>query len=129
TVAESIGVEDRGAYYEEAGALRDMVENHMMQLLSLACMEPPVAFDANAVRDEKAKVIRAIRPIPRDEVDQFTVRGQYGPGSIAGAQVPGYRQEKGVDPNSNVETYVALKLLVDNWRWAGVPNYLRHGKR
>jgi glucose-6-phosphate 1-dehydrogenase len=129
TVAETLGLEGRGDYYEEAGALRDMVENHMMQLLSLACMEPPVAFDGNDVRDEKAKVIRSIRPIARDHVDEFTVRGQYGPGSIAGQPVPGYRQEGGVNPRSKVETYVALKFFIDNWRWAGVPFYLRHGKR
>jgi glucose-6-phosphate 1-dehydrogenase len=124
-----LGLDGRGDYYEESGAMRDMVENHMMQLLSLACMEPPVAFSANAVRDEKAKVLHSIRPISRDEVDQFTVRGQYGPGSIAGKNVPGYRQEEGVDPNSKVETFVALKFFVDNWRWAEVPFYLRHGKR
>jgi glucose-6-phosphate 1-dehydrogenase len=129
TVAEDLGLDGRGDYYEEAGALRDMVENHMMQLLSLACMEPPVAFDANAVRDEKSKVIRSIRPIPRSQTDEFTVRGQYGPGSIGGKDVPGYRQEDGVDPKSNTETYVALKFFIDNWRWAGVPFYLRHGKR
>jgi glucose-6-phosphate 1-dehydrogenase len=129
TAAESLGIEGRGGYYEEAGALRDVVENHVMQLLALACMEPPVAFDANAVRDEKAKVIRSIRPVHRDEVDKFTVRGQYGPGAIGGQPVPGYRQEEGVDPHSNVETYVALKFFVDNWRWADVPFYLRHGKR
>ncbi|HTE83115.1 MAG TPA: glucose-6-phosphate dehydrogenase, partial [Dehalococcoidia bacterium] len=129
TVAEDLGLDGRGGYYEEAGALRDMVENHMMQLLSLACMEPPVTFDANAIRDEKAKVVRSIRPIQRDQTGGLTVRGQYGPGSIGGKAVPGYRQEDGVDPKSNVETYVALKFFIDNWRWAGVPFYLRHGKR
>jgi glucose-6-phosphate 1-dehydrogenase len=129
TVAESLGLDGRGDYYEEAGALRDMVENHMMQLLSLACMEPPVSYDANAVRDEKAKVLRSIRPIRPNQTNELTVRGQYGPGAIGGKDVLGYRQEDGVDANSNVETYVALKLVIDNWRWADVPIYLRHGKR
>jgi glucose-6-phosphate 1-dehydrogenase len=128
-VAESLGVEGRGPYYEESGALRDMVANHMLQVLSLVGMEPPVALDANAVRDEKVKVLRAIQPLNTAEVARRTVRGQYGPGAIAGRPVPGYRQEERVDPNSTTETFVALKLLVDNWRWAGVPFYLRHGKR
>ncbi len=129
TVAESLGVEGRGGYYEEAGALRDMAENHMMQLLALAAMEPPVAYDAGAVRDEKAKVIRSIQPIRANQVNRLTVRGQYGPGTIGGKPVPGYRQEQGVNSNSNVETYVAFQFFIDNWRWAGVPFYLRHGKR
>ena len=128
TVAESIGVEGRGGYYEEAGALRDMVENHMMQLLSLVGMEPPVGFDGTAIRDEKAKVVRSIRAIPADAVGRLTVRGQYGPGFVAGEAIPGYREETGVDPKSSVETFVALKLAIDNWRWSGVPFYLRHGK-
>jgi glucose-6-phosphate 1-dehydrogenase len=128
TVAESIGIEGRGGYYEEAGALRDMVENHMMQLLSLVCMEPPVAFDAGSVRDEKAKVVRSIRPIDPDELLSSTVRGQYGDGWIGDEHVPGYRQEAGVAPDSTVETFVALKFFIENWRWAGVPFYLRHGK-
>ncbi|MBX6340889.1 MAG: glucose-6-phosphate dehydrogenase [Thermomicrobiaceae bacterium] len=129
TVAESIGVENRGGYYDQTGALRDMVQNHMLQLLSVIAMEPPIAFEADAVRDEKVKVLHAIRPIPPDRVGEFTVRGQYGPGWVAGQAVPGYRQEPRVDPNSITETYVALKLYVDNWRWAGVPFYLRTGKR
>jgi len=129
TVAESLGVEDRGPYYEESGALRDMVANHMLQVLSLIAMEPPVALDADAVRDEKVKVLRAIHPLNTAEVARRTVRGQYGPGAIDGATVPGYRQESRVDPRSYTETFVALKLLIDNWRWAGVPFYLRHGKR
>jgi glucose-6-phosphate 1-dehydrogenase len=129
TVAESIGVEGRGPYYEESGALRDMVANHMLQVLSLVAMEPPVALDSTAVRDEKVKVLRAIQPLSPAEVARRTVRGQYGPGAIGGEPVPGYRQEERVAPDSNTETFVALKLIVDNWRWAGVPFYLRHGKR
>jgi glucose-6-phosphate 1-dehydrogenase len=129
TVAETLGVEGRGPYYEESGALRDMVANHMLQVLSLVAMEPPVALDATAVRDEKVKVLRAIHPMSPAEVARRTVRGQYGPGAIDGQPVPGFRQEERVTPDSTVETYVALKLLVDNWRWAGVPFYLRHGKR
>lgn len=129
TVSESLGVEGRGAYYEEAGALRDMIQNHLLQLLCLVAMEPPVTFDANPVRDEKTKVLRAIRPIEREGVDQVAVRGQYGPGWVEGARVPGYREEAGVAADSRSETYAALKLLVDNWRWAGVPFYLRTGKR
>jgi glucose-6-phosphate 1-dehydrogenase len=129
TVAESIGIEDRGGYYDRAGALRDMVQNHMLQLLSVIAMEPPIAFEADPVRDEKVKALRAIRPIRPEEVDEVTVRGQYGPGFIGGQPVPGYRQEPKVDPNSQTETYVALKLFIDNWRWADVPFYLRTGKR
>ncbi len=129
TVAESLGVEGRGAYYEEAGALRDMIQNHILQLLCLVAMEPPVSFDADPVRDEKTKVLRAIRPIRPDGVDQVAVRGQYGPGFLEGHRVPGYRDEKGVTPDSRTETFAALKLFIDNWRWAGVPFYLRTGKR
>jgi glucose-6-phosphate 1-dehydrogenase len=129
TVAETLGVETRGAYYEEAGALRDMVQNHLLQLLCLIGMEPPVTFDAAPVRDEKNKVLRAIRPIDPKRLDEVAVRGQYGPGFVGGRLVPGYRQEKGVSPTSTTETYVALRLLVDNWRWAGVPFFLRTGKR
>ncbi len=128
TVAENIGVGTRGGYYDHSGALRDMVQNHMMQLLALVAMEPPVAYDANAVRDEKVKVFRAIRPIPPDLVPTMTARGQYGAGNIAGEAIEGYREVEGVDPNSRTETYVALKLMVENWRWAGVPFYLRTGK-
>ena len=129
TVAETLGVENRGAYYEEAGALRDMVQNHLLQLLCLIAMEPPVTFDAGPVRDEKNKVLQAIHPIDPKGVDEVAVRGQYGPGFVNGRPAPGYRQEKGVTENSITETYVALRLQVDNWRWAGVPFYLRTGKR
>ncbi|HEV8643228.1 MAG TPA: glucose-6-phosphate dehydrogenase [Methylomirabilota bacterium] len=129
TVAESIGVETRGAYYEEAGALRDMVQNHLLQLLCLIAMEPPVTFDAAPVRDEKNKVLQAIRPIDRTQVAEVALRGQYGPGFVEGKHVVGYREEKGVARDSRTETYAALKLFVDNWRWAGVPFYLRTGKR
>ncbi len=129
TVGESIGVENRGAYYEEAGALRDMIQNHLLQLLCLVAMEPPVTFDAGPVRDEKTKVMQALRPIAADEVDRLAVRGQYGPGFVDGQRVVGYRQEKGVSAESIAETYAALRLEVDNWRWAGVPFYLRTGKR
>jgi glucose-6-phosphate 1-dehydrogenase len=129
TVAESIGVETRGAYYEEAGALRDMMQNHLLQLLCLIAMEPPVTFDAGPVHDEKKKVMQAIRPIDARKIDEVALRGQYGPGFGGGKPVPGYRQEKGVAPDSRTETYAALRLVVDNWRWAGVPFYLRTGKR
>ncbi len=128
-VAESVGVQGRGAYYDRTGALRDMVQNHMVQLLSLMAMEPPVTFEADAVRNEKVKVLRALRVPALDEVPRVTVRGQYGPGSIGAGPVPGYRQEPRVAPGSLTETYVALRLFVDNWRWADVPFYLRTGKR
>jgi glucose-6-phosphate 1-dehydrogenase len=129
TVSESIGMEGRGRYYDEAGALRDMVQNHLMQLLSLVAMEPPVAFDADAVRGEKVKVLHAVRPMHAADVNRLTVRGQYGPGSVGAEDVPGYRQEPGVAPDSQTETYVAMKLLIDSWRWADTPFYLRVGKR
>ncbi|MBI1885968.1 MAG: glucose-6-phosphate dehydrogenase [Chloroflexi bacterium] len=129
SAAESIGVGNRAGYYEEAGALRDMVQNHMLQLLALVAMEPPIAFSADAVHNEKVKVLQAIRPVSGEEVPGSTIRGQYGPGWVDGREVLGYRQEEGVDPNSSTETYVALKLLIDNWRWADVPFYLRTGKR
>ncbi len=129
TVAESVGVEARAGFYDQTGALRDMVQNHMMQLLSLMAMEPPVALEADAVRDEKVKVLRAIKRLTPAEIPKVVVRGQYGPGAINGRPVPGYRQEPGVAPNSTTETYVAMKLEIDNWRWAGVPFYLRTGKR
>ena len=129
TLGETIGVESRGSYYEEAGALRDMIQNHILQLLCLVAMEPPVTFDSDPVRDEKTKVMRAIRPIAPKDVDAIAVRGQYGPGYVEGRRVRGYREETGVSPASITETYAALKLLVDNWRWAGVPFYLRTGKR
>jgi glucose-6-phosphate 1-dehydrogenase len=128
TVAEIIGVETRGAYYEEAGALRDMMQNHLLQLLCLIALEPPVTFDPGPVHDEKSKVMRAIRPIDPRKVDEVALRGQYGPGFVGSKPVPGYRQEKGIAPDSKTETYAALRLQVDNWRWAGVPFYLRTGK-
>jgi glucose-6-phosphate 1-dehydrogenase len=127
--AETVGVEGRAGFYEETGALRDMVANHLLQLLALTAMEPPVAFDADSVRQQKVQVLKAVRPMTMDEVAQRTLRGQYGPGQIDGKPVPGYRQEPGVKPDSNTETFVALKLFVDNWRWAGVPFHIRTGKR
>ncbi|MFL6198490.1 MAG: glucose-6-phosphate dehydrogenase [Thermoanaerobaculia bacterium] len=129
TVAEAVGVEGRGSYYEEAGALRDMVQNHMFQLLALTAMEPPTSFAPNAVRDERVKVLCAIKPFDPEDVLHFTVRGQYGEGELEGKRVPGYRQEPNVKPDSAVETFVAIELFVENWRWAGVPFYLRTGKR
>ncbi|MCC6443606.1 MAG: glucose-6-phosphate dehydrogenase [Armatimonadetes bacterium] len=129
TVAEAVGVEHRGGYYEHTGALRDMVQNHLLQLLCLTAMEPPVAFDADEIRSKKADVLRAIRPIRHEDVHLYTARGQYGPGWISGQQAAGYRQEPEVAPDSRTETFAALKLLVDNWRWQGVPFYLRTGKR
>jgi glucose-6-phosphate 1-dehydrogenase len=129
TVAESLGVEDRGAFYEETGAARDVLQNHLLQLLSLVAMEPPAAFAADPLRDEKVKVLRSIPAPPRGRVARDVVRGQYGPGWVEGVAVPGYRQEPEVDPESETETFVACRLEVDNWRWSGVPFYLRHGKR
>ena len=128
TVSEKIGVGDRGGYYEEAGALRDMVQNHMLQVLSLIAMEPPVSLAAESVRDEKVKLLKSIRALTPDDVAKQVVRGQYFAGAVDGKPVPGYRQEPKVKPDSNVETYVALKFLIDNWRWSGVPFYLRTGK-
>jgi glucose-6-phosphate 1-dehydrogenase len=129
TVAEELGVEGRGGYYEGAGELRDIVQNHELQLLTLVAMEPPVSFDQGSVRDEKVKVLRAVCPIAGEEVDRDAVRGQYGPGWVQGSKVLGYRQEPSVDPHSRTETFAALKLIIDNWRWAGVPFFLRAGKR
>jgi len=129
TVAEELGVENRGAYYDHAGALRDIIQNHALQLLTLVAMEAPVAFEAGAVRDEKVKVLRAIGPLEGEDVDRRTVRGQYTAGWIKGERAPGYREEPNVDESSQTETYAALKLSVDNWRWAGVPFYVRTGKR
>ena len=125
TVAESIGVENRAGYYEQAGIIRDMFQNHMMQMLALVAMEPPASFDADRYRDEKAKLLRAIRPIDPDRTGANTVRAQYGSGQTG----PAYREERGVAANSPVETYAAMKLFVDNWRWNGVPFYLRSGKK
>jgi glucose-6-phosphate 1-dehydrogenase len=129
TVAEAVGVEHRGGYYEHAGALRDMVQNHLMQLLCLVAMEPMVSFDADEIRNKKVDVLHAGRPIHRDAVPQSAVRGQYGPGFTAGKKVPGYREEDSVAPDSQTETFAALKLFIDNWRWQDVPFYLRTGKR
>ena len=129
TVAETVGVEQRGNYYEEAGTLRDMVPNHIFQLISLTAMEPPISFEANAVRDEQAKILRAIQPPSPEEVLTRTVRGQYGEGTVNGQRMPAYRAEPKVAPDSRTETFVALKLSIDNWRWADVPFYLRTGKR
>ncbi|MBS0620472.1 MAG: glucose-6-phosphate dehydrogenase [Verrucomicrobia bacterium] len=129
TVAEDIGIGSRGAFWEEAGMLRDIVQNHMMQLLSLIAMEPPVSLSASAIHDEKAKLLQAIRPLEPDDFSHSVVRGQYGMGYIGGKEVTSYREEKNVSPTSNMETYMALRLFIDNWRWAGVPFYLRGGKR
>jgi glucose-6-phosphate 1-dehydrogenase len=128
TVSEKIGVGGRGGYYEEAGAMRDMVQNHMLQVLSLVTMEPPVSLEAESIRDEKVKLLKSIRSLRPEEFAKQVVRGQYFAGAVDGEQRPGYRQETKVKPDSNVETYVALKLFVDNWRWSGVPFYLRTGK-
>jgi glucose-6-phosphate 1-dehydrogenase len=128
TVAETVGVEGRGSYYEEAGALRDMVQNHMFQLLAFTAMEPPISFAADVVRDERVKVLSAIRPLSHEDVLRSAVRGQYGEGAIDGEHTPAYRAEPGVSPASATETFVALELFIDNWRWADVPFYLRTGK-
>ena len=128
-VAETVGAEDRGNYYDKAGVLRDMIQNHMFQLLALVAMEPPSSFAADAVRDEKVKVLKSIRPMLPEQVLRDTVRGQYGPGETNGERAAGYRQEPKVSPTSSTETYAAVKLQVENWRWAGVPFYLRSGKR
>jgi glucose-6-phosphate 1-dehydrogenase len=128
TVSEKPGVGERGGYYEEAGAIRDMVQNHLLQVLALIAMEPPVSLEAEAVRDEKVKLLKSIRALSPADVAKQVVRGQYFAGSVDGQMRPGYRQETKVQPNSNVETFVALKLFVDNWRWSDVPFYLRTGK-
>ena len=128
TVSEQFGVGQRGGYYEEAGALRDMVQNHLLQILSLIAMEPPVSLRAESIRDEKVKLLQSIHPMNADEVARQVVRGQYFAGMVEGQTRPGYRQESKVKADSNVETYVALKLFIDNWRWSGVPFYLRTGK-
>lgn len=129
TVAEEVGVEDRGGYYEGSGALRDMIQNHLLQLLCMVAMEPPVTFEAEEIRNRKVDVLHAVQRYSREEVPKYAVRGQYGPGWMKGTQVPGYRQEEGVAPNSSTETYAAVKFFLDNWRWKGVPFYLRTGKR
>jgi glucose-6-phosphate 1-dehydrogenase len=129
TVAETIGVEERAGYYEQAGAMRDIVQNHLLQLLALVAMEPPAAFDDKAVRDEKVKILRALRSIRPEGLSTHAVRGQYGRGFVEGVAVPAYREERGVAGDSRTETYVALKCFVDNWRWEGTPFYMRTGKR
>ena len=129
TVAESIGIEGRGNYYDQAGTLRDMVQNHIFQFMTLMAMEPPVAFEASSVHDEKVKVLRALRELPLQDVERFAVRGQYAAGFHQGQPVPGYLGETGVSESSRTETYVALKLFIDNFRWGGVPFYIRAGKR
>jgi glucose-6-phosphate 1-dehydrogenase len=129
TAAETLGVERRGGFYETAGALRDMIQSHVLQLTSLVAVEPPASFDATAVRNEKLKVLQSIRPYNLEMVAQSVVRGQYAPGNVDGKKLAGYRDEPGVNSNSRTETFVAMKVLIDNWRWAGVPFYLRTGKR
>jgi len=129
TMAETLGVENRAAYYEEAGCLRDMLQNHMFSLLSLVAMEPPISLEPEEIRDEKAKLLKAVKPIDPERLNELAVRGQYGPGFISGQPVPGYRNEEKVNLKSNTETYAALKLFIDNWRWADVPFYVRSGKR
>lgn len=129
SVAEHGGVEDRGGYYEGSGALRDMIQNHLLQILCMIAMEPPITFQAEEIRNRKVDVLRAVRRIAPEDVSKYAVRGQYGQGSIEGKEVPGYRQEAGVDPRSNTETYAAVKFYLDNWRWQGVPFFLRTGKR
>ncbi|MEB1805937.1 MAG: glucose-6-phosphate dehydrogenase [Bacillaceae bacterium] len=129
TSSETLGVEDRGGYYEKSGALRDMVQNHMLQMVSLLAMDPPLRLTPEEIRSEKIKVLRALRPIPHEKVSDYFVRAQYGPGEIDGNEVAGYRSESNVDPESYTETYVAGKLVIDSHRWAGVPFYIRTGKR
>lgn len=129
SVSEQLGVSGRGGYYDDAGALRDMMQNHILQLLCLIAMEAPTNFNADEIRNRKVDVLRAIRRIKREDVSHQAARGQYGKGWMEGNEVPGYREEEGVDPHSNTETFAALKLFIDNWRWQGVPFYLRTGKR
>ncbi|MCJ8209225.1 glucose-6-phosphate dehydrogenase [Mucilaginibacter sp. RS28] len=129
TVAEQVGVEERGGYYEGAGALKDMIQNHLLQLVCMIAMEPPVSFEAEEIRNRKIDVLRAVHRIRQDEVHFNAVRGQYGGGWMQGEKVPGYREEQGVDPHSNTETFAAVKFYIDNWRWQDVPFYLRTGKR
>lgn len=128
TAAESIGVENRGGYYDTSGALRDMVQNHLFQLLSLTAMEPPSVISSEAIRNEKLKVFQALRPLSQEDIETNVIRGQYTASKVKGEKQLGYREENGVDPNSRTETYVALKIFIDNWRWDGVPFYIRTGK-
>ncbi|GAE47222.1 glucose-6-phosphate 1-dehydrogenase [Mesobacillus boroniphilus JCM 21738] len=129
TSSETLGVEERGRYYEKSGALRDMVQNHMLQMVSLLAMEPPIKLTTDEIRSEKVRVFRALRPVKGEEVNEYFVRGQYDQGSMNETDVPAYRQEEMVNPESNTETFVAGKLMIDNFRWAGVPFYIRTGKR
>lgn len=129
TAAESIGIENRGNYYENAGTLRDMVQNHLLQVVRLIAMEPPSSLDSIAIRNESLKVLQSLRPIKEEDVSKYVIRGQYTNSRMKGEIIPGYREEKNVDPNSRTETYVALKFYIDNWRWGGVPFYIRTGKR
>jgi len=129
SVTEQLGVGDRGGYYEGAGALRDMIQNHLLQLLSIVAMEAPISFNADEIRDRKVEVLRAVRPFKPEEISAHAVRGQYSKGWVEGQEVPGYRTEKGVDAHSNTETFAAVKFFIDNWRWQGIPFYLRTGKR
>jgi len=129
TVAEQVGVEERGGYYEGAGALKDMIQNHLLQLLCMIAMEPPVSFEAEEIRNRKIDVLRAVHRLKPEDVHANAVRGQYGGGWMQGEKVPGYREEEGVDPHSNTETFAAVKFSIENWRWQGVPFYLRTGKR
>jgi glucose-6-phosphate 1-dehydrogenase len=129
TAAESIGVEGRGAYYQEAGALADMIQNHLLQVMATVAMEPAATFHASSVRDERSKLLRSIRPMTPDELRHNAVAGQYGPARIGGEDAPGFRQEPGVDPQSQTNTYAAATFFVENWRWAGIPFYMRTGKR
>lgn len=129
TIAETVGVENRASFYDKTGALRDIVQNHMLQLLTLVAMEPPVSFQADSIHDEKIKLLRAIRPFNLNALNEFLITGQYGTGSINGAAVQGYRSEPGISPDSRTETFVAARIFIDNWRWRDVPFYLRTGKR
>lgn len=129
TAAESLGVENRGGYYDHSGAMRDMIQNHLLQLLALVAMEPPTVVESDAIRNEKLKVFQAIRPLSADDVLHNVIRGQYTASKVKGSSEVGYREEHGVDPDSRTETYVAMKLFIDNWRWGGVPFYIRTGKR
>jgi glucose-6-phosphate 1-dehydrogenase len=129
TVAETVGVETRGEYFDQAGVLRDMVQNHLLQILCLIAMEPPISFEADEIRNKKVDVLRAVRPIRSEDIHRMAVRGQYRKGTVLGKAVPGYREEKNIAPNSSTETYAAFMFHIDNWRWQGVPFYLRTGKR
>ena len=128
-IGESLGIEHRGSYYDKAGALRDMFQNHVLQMLALAAMEPPTSFNADGIRDEKVKLLRSVRPISNQSMQEHIIRGQYAPGAIENKKVAGYREEENVEPGSKTETFVAAKLFIDNWRWKDVPFYLRTGKR